>query len=376
MITETCVKTGTLKQSFAASRLSRPISALLILGAILMGTPSWSQAIYNSPANPVASKLHPQVDLQTPAARTLPDLPGVREKLAQNQAASRKVAPTPQSTQYSFVNIDIANAAYVQPTAINDAGIVVGYYGDANNTPHGFVWQSGTVQTIDYPGALQTAPTGVNNRGVIFGTYNDANYNTYAFTYSLSNGTWTELPALPGSWRPYFGVGGINDKGEIVGTAAGFIGLLSWEWHPESQSYSYFTSPAASEGDTVAVGINNKGSKFGSMSVVDSSTPFLFLLESGDGNTPISLPSGLALAGIFGPFGINDSDAIVGTCYTANFASVSGFIRYRNGAFVVVNQPGADQTYLTGINDLGVLVGDTYNPTTGASPGFIAFPLR
>jgi probable HAF family extracellular repeat protein len=283
--------------------------------------------------------------------------------------------PAPQSTQYSFVTIDIPNATYVQPNSINNNGVVVGFYGDANNNPHGFVWQLGKVQTLDYPGGSATVLTGVNNHGILVGTSSDANYSVHAFTYSLSAASWTELPALPGTWHPYYGTGGINDRGEVVGSAGGFIGLLSWKWHPGSQSYTYFTFPAASEGSTFAVGINNKGSKCGLMSVVDSGSPFLFLLQSGRGNTTIPLPSNLSAAGLLWPFGINDNDSIVGTYYTANFASVSGFIRYRDGTFVGVNQPGADQTYLTGINDLGVLVGETYNLTTGASPGFIAYPL-
>jgi len=375
MIRETCMKTRAVERTYAAFRLGRSIGTLLIVGAICLATQSWSQAIYSSPVNPVASKLHPQVGSPTSSTRALPDILEARKKIALAQTDSRSAGPAPQSTQYSFVNIDIPNATFVQPNSINNDGAVVGYFDDANYSAHGLVWQSGTVQTIDYPGALQTVLTGINNHGVIFGTYEDASYNTYAFTYSLSDTIWTELPALPGSWRPYFGIGGINDKGEIVGAAAGFIGLLSWKWHPDSQTYTYFTFPAASEGSTVGEGINNTGSKVGTMSLVYASSPFLFLLGSGDRNTTISLPPSLSAVGIFGPYGINDNDAIVGTYYTANFASVSGFIRYRNGAFVVLNQPGADQTYLTGINDFGVLVGDTYNPTTGASPGFIAYPM-
>jgi hypothetical protein len=278
------------------------------------------------------------------------------------------------STNYSFVNINIANAAYVEPTAINNNEVVAGYYADANYVTHGFVWQQGTVQTIDYPGALATAFTGINNRGVLIGTYQDDNYATYTVTYSLVDASWSVLPNVPGGWQEEFGIAGINDDGVAVGCAAEF-GVLSWLWHPDSQTFSYFTAPAAAEASTCAFGVNSKGSAAGTFVVAYSSSPILFLKDGRDEFTSISLPSNLQ-GTVFGPFGLNDSGTIVGTFYTANFAVVSGFIRYRDGTFVVVNQPGVDQTYLTGINDFGVLVGDTYDNATGASPGFVAYPLK
>jgi hypothetical protein len=183
---------------------------------------------------------------------------------------------------------------------------------------------------------------------------------------------------LPGTWQPIFGGyninAGINDEGVAAGCADGFVGTLTWIWHPDSQGYTFYTAPAATEAATCGQAVNNRRSVMGSLSTAFSNSQFIYLGDIGDRYTTISLPSSLMSAGIFAPYGINDSDAIVGTFYTANFVSVSGFLRTGDGVFTVVNEPGADQTYLTGINDLGVLVGDTYNTTTGASPGFVAYP--
>ena len=378
MINETGMTTEAVTETSVLSRFSHCFCAFLIAAVPCGFATAWSQSAYGPPGVAAQSKVHPQVEGQGHSVFALSDPRGARSPIAPSQTAGRRSASIPQSPQYTFGNITIPAALFVQPNAINNDAAVVGFYLDASYISHGFVWRSGSEETIDYPGAAQTAFTGINNRGILAGTYQDASYNTHAFTYSLANASWTDLPALPGSWQPLFGAygvnAGINDNGEVVGCASGFIGTLSWAWHPDSQSYTYFTSPAASEAGTSAQGINGRQSYVGSMSVVYSNSPFVFLREFGDRYTTISLPSSLSSAGVLGPFGINDSDAIVGTFYSANFATVSGFIRYRNGAFSVVNEPGADQTYLTGINDFGVLVGDTYNTLTGASPGFVAYP--
>jgi len=48
---------------------------------------------------------------------------------------------------------------------INDSGVLVGYYVDANRLAHGFVFDrsTGTWTTIDYPGASQTFINGIND---------------------------------------------------------------------------------------------------------------------------------------------------------------------------------------------------------------------
>jgi hypothetical protein len=316
----------------------------------------------------------PGVVLKVPSTPLVSGDPVSRQRMQNALAAPAGKEKALASTNYSFVNINIPNAAYVEPTAINNSEVVAGYYADANYVTHGFVWQQGTVQTIDYPGALATAFTGINNHGVLVGTYEDDNYTTYSVTYSLVDASWSVLPNIPGGWQEEFEIAGINDEGVVIGCAAEF-GILSWIWHPDSQTFSYFTAPAASEASTCAYGVNGKRNAVGTFVVAYSSSPLLFLKDHRDEFTSISLPSNLQGTPL-GPFGLNNSDTIVGTFFTANFASVSGFIRYRNSSFVVVIQPGADQTYLTGINDFGVLVGDTYNTTTGASPGFIAYPLK
>ncbi len=74
---------------------------------------------------------------------------------------------------------------------INDAGTVVGTYGDhAADFSHGFVDDGTEYQTIDIDGASQVLLTGINNAGQIVGTYEDSSGIQHGFL-----ATPTPLPA-------------------------------------------------------------------------------------------------------------------------------------------------------------------------------------
>jgi probable HAF family extracellular repeat protein len=86
-------------------------------------------------------------------------------------------------TYHGFLYINGAWSSLDDPAAangtfaedINDSGMIVGYYVDANGAPHGFEFNMGAASwtTIDYPGASQTFLNGINDTGQIVGTYID-----------------------------------------------------------------------------------------------------------------------------------------------------------------------------------------------------------
>jgi probable HAF family extracellular repeat protein len=55
--------------------------------------------------------------------------------------------------------------------AINAHGDIVGYYSDAAEARHGFLFRQGMYTTIDVPGALATELTGINSQGDIAGAF-------------------------------------------------------------------------------------------------------------------------------------------------------------------------------------------------------------
>ncbi len=308
-----------------------------------------------------------------------------RAQMAVNAATANAVdtvAAALATANYSFVIINVPNAAFVQPNAVNDAGVVAGYYDDASYNSHGFIWQDGTVTSIDYPGALQTSFTGINGYGVVSGVYTDASNNNHGFTYSLANSTWTvlpaiSLPAIPGDWlwAVYQGTNlGINNHGDVIGCASHGSQALSWIWHPGSRSYSYFTIPGAAEATTCAQVFNNSGHVVGEMTAAYGTArgSLAFVQDGADDYQTFASTQLLSSSSFFAPFGVNDSDTVVGTA--ASSTGLVGFIRARDGVVKLVNDTAYAQTYVTGINDHQVLVGDVYDATTGANPGFIAYP--
>jgi probable HAF family extracellular repeat protein len=105
-------------------------------------------------------------------------------------------------------------------TAINDAGLVVGYYEDTSGY-HGFLFNAQTLQfvaaPVDYPGSAGTTMLlGVNGYGQIVGRAGD--YNPLSlFIYNYDNGNFTDILTNCEPGALYTMPTGINNNGQIVG---------------------------------------------------------------------------------------------------------------------------------------------------------------
>jgi len=117
--------------------------------------------------------------------------------------------------------VDVPGAGTL-PLGINNQGQVVGISADEGTTPnpdgsfppyklHGFYWDDGRVNTVDFPGSIATYAFGINNRGQISGGY----YNTAGTQrgFVLERGRYRTI-APPG--RGENTALGINDRSEVV----------------------------------------------------------------------------------------------------------------------------------------------------------------
>jgi probable HAF family extracellular repeat protein len=194
----------------------------------------------------------------------------------------------------------------VEVDGINDAGVMVGFYGATTAGPfYGFILDHGNFTTIAYPGATITIPEAINNKGEVVGNWSDESGTQYMFKYV--DGTFTELN-VTGATRTE-GVGGVNDNGET----SGFYG--------------------------------NNGGNYG------------FLLSSEGELQTIEDPNDPTITGLAG---LNNNGQAVGNWFNTNTQETNGFL-WSDRKFKNINYPGASSTYPQGINDSSVIVGCWFN---------------
>ncbi|MDO9533010.1 MAG: hypothetical protein Q7O12_12905 [Deltaproteobacteria bacterium] len=121
----------------------------------------------------------------------------------------------------NFTTLSEPVAISYEPRGINDAGWIVGSYGDVNSINHGFIRSpGGAFSTFDVPGATHTLISGINNHNWISGWYrhNDGTY--HGFVYDGLAFSYIDVAGADNTQ-----VWGINDLGQVVGTYAdhGFL---------------------------------------------------------------------------------------------------------------------------------------------------------
>jgi hypothetical protein len=112
-------------------------------------------------------------------------------KAAAGRDALARSPPDAAASAGTFVKFDVPGATNgTNPVAINAAGVITGYYTDANGLAHAFFRQpSGSIQTFDAPGAANgTVVSAINAAGAVTGTFSDANSITHGFVLTASGG--------------------------------------------------------------------------------------------------------------------------------------------------------------------------------------------
>ena len=242
------------------------------------------------------------------------------------------------STRGRFTNIvfpgSIASVAY----QVNDLGVVIGNYTDTASPALGFVDRGGKITTLVDPSAgtgvlydplpQGTSPYAINDLGVMVGWYWDSNGAMHGFL--LKGGKYTTID-YPGSEGTY--LLGISNFGEIAGEYADSSGI----WHGFTDINGKFTTID----DPVCAGVGtsmNWMNDFGEMvgSCWDATNPFI---NRNGTFTPFS-GQGSAL-----PQFVNDLGEIAGV-YTAANGLTEGFTDI-NGTFTTIDDPLGDSGYGT-----------------------------
>jgi hypothetical protein len=187
----------------------------------------WTGGQYNDDNGVVRAAIY---NIGTGTWKTLPLIPGSGYNAAGGVNANGVVAGnwttdptiatgnrgwTFQNGAYSFFDVPGVDKVHYIGTivnGINNAGVIAGYYSDANGVYHGFTKDGDDYRTIDVPGADFTGLNAINEEGDVVGTYHvGAAHHGFVLTRSGK----LIIIDVPGAVRS--SVGGISDNGNIVG---------------------------------------------------------------------------------------------------------------------------------------------------------------
>lgn len=273
---------------------------------------------------------------------------------------------------YDYTAVNCPGAAFTYASGINNAGQIVGSYGDSNGFGRGFLLSGGTYSPLNYPGAVYTDAYGINNAGQIVGDFGALNGNGYSHAFILSGSVYSPVSQY------IYPVGqtqnwafGINDvtfpswPSQIVGSyEVGSPGIGSV--HGILYPGAFLDYPGAT--NTGASGINNAGQIVGSYTD-NSGVRHGFLLTGYTMYSAVDYPGAIATTAS----GINNMGEIVGTYEDSN-QRYHGFL-FNGSTYTSFDYPASGvQTFVNGINDKGQIVG-TYEDASFAKQGFLATPV-
>ncbi|MCI0330221.1 MAG: DUF3466 family protein [candidate division Zixibacteria bacterium] len=266
------------------------------------------------------------------------------------------------SVSYELLPFDVPAELGALTSAFgnNNSGVIVGNFGPPDGSAHAFLYHKGSfIDEMVLGAGTGTTLLDINDLGVAVGIFDDANGVVHMYLRG-KEGEITVLPA-PAPDAIFAEGQGINNLGAVVGfyiapggARHGFI------WR--SGNYEIYDYPGTAR--TVLTGINDKGEIVGYWR--DAGARFHgFLLRNGE-TEPIDFPGTVNTL----PRAINNTGAITG--YYRDAGGVDHGFFYEDGEFTTLDFPGAFNTNAFGINDKGEIVG-TYDDF---SRGFVATPKK
>lgn len=334
--------------------------------------------------------------------------------LCSGQGTAPSTALPSIAAGYTFQTVDVPFTAATEPLGINSKREIIGYYIDLFFQLHGFLYRGGNFTTIDHPKAklglfAGTVTGGINDRGDVVGTYTDSNGFDHGFLLSRPDWCGDEDEGackaafhdidVPGAAQtkgidfelgPGLGTAaiGINNRRQIVGMYA-TPGLYSNGFILSNGDYKHVDHPMAAHlpGDgSKLFTINNFGraagdylSPLGSVSTCPGLGPNPqmtsgFVLD-GSTYTPIFVKG--SEKGGFGTqvSGINDLGLVVGI-YSDPSCKAHGLV-WGYGLYFQLDYPNQPYSELHSISNRGDITG-AYSTSASPGPftihGFVAYP--
>ena len=305
------------------------------------------------------------------------------QQLSLSAASSNGTASLTARTaaRYQVLTLnDDRDLTFNQLLGIDNTGKIVGYFGsgDAGHPNKGYAlsapYSQGDFGSENFPGSAQTQITAIDDAGVSVGFFSPQNDSNAAdnsnFGFWRAGGRYHEVnfPAKKNSKPPVNQLLGVNDTGTAVGFYNDSAGNAhGYAYNIRSRRFKVITVQGATS--VTAAAINNNGTAAGFFTGA-SGTVDAFLQLHGGRTRTIAVPG----ASMTQAFGVNDKDEIVGayTTGTADNAVTHGFT-WRGGKFTTVTYPASSGTTVNGVNDKGDIVG-FYTDAKGSTDGFVGLP--
>jgi hypothetical protein len=230
---------------------------------------------------------------------------------------------SPPYGQANYTNENFPSSAQTQVVALNNMGETAGFWVNAHGTNAGFIERNGFFTSYVDPltpagrGSVNQL-LGINDSGIAVGFYNDANGNSHAYMVNQATGVFTTIPHQGKSTQAT----GINDAGDVVGFDMSAAGVTS-SFLIKSGVVTRFQFPGGS--DTQAFGINRSDQIVGSY-LDGAGVMHGFVLDNPTGTTPkwhsVDDPNGVGSTVINGE---NDAGDLVGF-YTDAAGNTDGML--------------------------------------------------
>jgi uncharacterized membrane protein len=223
-----------------------------------------------------------------------------------------------QSENYPF-------SAQTQVTGLNNEDVTVGFWSHSdnfsmNNDNIGFVDRQGEFTSVVNPDTTSSPPVnqllGINNEGIAAGFYNDASDNSHAYLYDVATAQFTDLN-VPGAVSST--ATGIDDAGDVSGFLTNSDNdTLAFVLHDGVYTETEFGGST----NTMALGINNVHEVVGTYMDAEGATHGFTWNLITDQMTSIDDPNGVGTTTVNG---VNDNGDLVGF-YVDGSGNTDGFL--------------------------------------------------
>lgn len=265
--------------------------------------------------------------------------------------AAAAVTPVAHA-QYTLTEFVVPDAASTTLFDVNNSGTLVGYSISPSGYASGFIYEGDTLTPLEGPvGSISSHAVGISDDGVVVGNYSTGFEVSLGFIYVGGSYASFSVAGADGTW-----LRGISPDGRYIsgyyyssafGTYPGFVydivaGSLAQVSRPDSLQ-------------TIPQGINSNGLMVGSDTVLLGT--FSYDRPGFTYDIATATRTDLSIAGAFKTAfrSIDDAGTLAGWFIDAD-RRVHGFVG-SVASFEQIDFPGADETYVEGSNNAGVLVG-------------------